>query len=269
MAEMSWKPAIGDPDHMMYMLLSSDRCRPRSTRASTRTRASTSCCARARTTIDDKAARPALPRGAAARRSRTRRGSSWTTASRSIVHRKRVQGFKLHPNFDLRADAGVAAVGGRRPPGATSLRRLLLLRCRCCSGSRCSSSPCCTWPPGDPAAIMLGAQATREDVERLRRDLGLDRPLAGAVRAAGWAACSRATSAARSRSGAQVLPEVLLRFKATLVLTGARAPALDRRRPRARHRSPPRGRTRCSTGSARSASLFGASMPVVLARASC
>ena len=32
--------------------------------------------------------------------------------------------------------------------------------------------------PGDPAAIMLGAQATREDVERLRRDLGLDRPVA-------------------------------------------------------------------------------------------
>jgi peptide/nickel transport system permease protein len=31
--------------------------------------------------------------------------------------------------------------------------------------------------PGDPAAIMLGAQATREDVERLHRDLGLDRAL--------------------------------------------------------------------------------------------
>src|SRR6267143_6152813 len=25
MAEMSWNPSIGDPDHMMYMLLSSDR----------------------------------------------------------------------------------------------------------------------------------------------------------------------------------------------------------------------------------------------------
>ena len=32
--------------------------------------------------------------------------------------------------------------------------------------------------PGDPAAIMLGAQSTKEDVERLRRDLGLDRPVA-------------------------------------------------------------------------------------------
>ena len=32
--------------------------------------------------------------------------------------------------------------------------------------------------PGDPAAIMLGAQATAEDVARLRRDLGLDQPVA-------------------------------------------------------------------------------------------
>jgi len=50
--------------------------------------------------------------------------------------------------------------------------------------------------PGDPAAIMLGAQATREDVERLRRDLGRSIPL-----------------------GREVLPEVLLRFKATVILT--------------------------------------------------
>ena len=28
MAEMSWNPSIGDPDHMMYMLLSSDRFPP-------------------------------------------------------------------------------------------------------------------------------------------------------------------------------------------------------------------------------------------------
>ena len=32
--------------------------------------------------------------------------------------------------------------------------------------------------PGDPAAIMLGAQATAEDVARLQRDLGLDQPVA-------------------------------------------------------------------------------------------
>ena len=31
--------------------------------------------------------------------------------------------------------------------------------------------------PGDPAAIMLGDQATPEDVARLRATFGLDRPL--------------------------------------------------------------------------------------------
>ena len=31
--------------------------------------------------------------------------------------------------------------------------------------------------PGDPAAVLLGQQATAQDIERLRRALGLDRPL--------------------------------------------------------------------------------------------
>ena len=72
--------------------------------------------------------------------------------------------------------------------------------------------------PGDPAAIMLGAQATREDVERLRRDLGLDRPVA--VQYAQW--MGRVLRGDLGRSiplGREVLPEVLLRFKATVVLT--------------------------------------------------
>src|SRR3546814_18600730 len=30
--------------------------------------------------------------------------------------------------------------------------------------------------PGDPAAVFLDASATPEQIERLRRDLGLDRP---------------------------------------------------------------------------------------------
>jgi ABC-type dipeptide/oligopeptide/nickel transport system permease component len=69
--------------------------------------------------------------------------------------------------------------------------------------------------PGDPAAIMLGAQATREDVERLRRDLGLDRPVA--VQYVQW--MGRVLQGDLGRS----IPlgrEVLLRFKATVVLTG-------------------------------------------------
>jgi ABC-type dipeptide/oligopeptide/nickel transport system permease component len=72
--------------------------------------------------------------------------------------------------------------------------------------------------PGDPAAIMLGAQATREDVERLRRDLGLDQPLP--VQYLRW--ISHVVRGDLGRSiplGREVLPEVLLRFKATLILT--------------------------------------------------
>src|SRR5687768_14111037 len=31
--------------------------------------------------------------------------------------------------------------------------------------------------PGDPVAVMLGDQATAENIERLRHEFGLDRPL--------------------------------------------------------------------------------------------
>ena len=72
--------------------------------------------------------------------------------------------------------------------------------------------------PGDPAAIMLGAQATREDVERLRRDLGFDRALP--VQYARWMSHVLRGDLGRSIPlGREVLPEVLLRFRATLVLT--------------------------------------------------
>ena len=73
--------------------------------------------------------------------------------------------------------------------------------------------------PGDPAAIMLGAQATREDITRLHRELGLDRPLP--VQYARW--LGRVVRGDLGRSiplGREVLPEVLTRFKATLILTG-------------------------------------------------
>ncbi|HEX2439828.1 MAG TPA: ABC transporter permease [Methylomirabilota bacterium] len=73
--------------------------------------------------------------------------------------------------------------------------------------------------PGDPAAIMLGAQATREDIARLHRELGLDRPLP--VQYARW--LGRVVQGDLGRSiplGREVLPEVLTRFRATLILTG-------------------------------------------------
>src|SRR5262249_33168885 len=67
--------------------------------------------------------------------------------------------------------------------------------------------------------IMLGAQATKEDVERLRRDLGLDQPLP--VQYVRWLGHVVRGDLGRSIPlGREVLPEVLLRFKATLILTG-------------------------------------------------
>ncbi len=72
--------------------------------------------------------------------------------------------------------------------------------------------------PGDPAAIMLGAQATKEDVVRLHRDLGLDQPLV--IQYVRWMGHVGQGDLGRSIPlGRAVLPEVLLRFKATLVLT--------------------------------------------------
>ena len=41
--------------------------------------------------------------------------------------------------------------------------------------------------PGDPAALIAGDIATTDDIDRIRAPLGLDKPLAGAVRRLGWA----------------------------------------------------------------------------------
>jgi len=72
--------------------------------------------------------------------------------------------------------------------------------------------------PGDPAEIMLGPQATQEDVARLRADLGLDRPLP--LQYAQWMAHVLQGDLGRSiRMRQPVLGEVLLRFRATLLLT--------------------------------------------------
>src|SRR5262249_60324773 len=67
-------------------------------------------------------------------------------------------------------------------------------------------------------ALMLGAQPTKEDIERLHRDLGLDQPLVAQYLR--WV--SQVVQGDLGRSiplGRAVLPEVLLRFRATLVLT--------------------------------------------------
>jgi peptide/nickel transport system permease protein len=111
----------------------------------------------------------------------------------------------------------VAAVGGGGLQGYVARR--LLLAIPVLVGVSLLVFAVMHLSPGDPAAIMLGAQATREDVERLHRDLGLDRALP--VQYARW--MGRVLQGDLGRSiplGREVLPEVLVRFKATLILTG-------------------------------------------------
>jgi peptide/nickel transport system permease protein len=73
--------------------------------------------------------------------------------------------------------------------------------------------------PGDPAEIMLGAQVTQEDLARLRADLGLNEPLP--IQYIRWITLVMRGDLGRSLwMKRPVLPEVLERFKATLILTG-------------------------------------------------
>lgn len=74
--------------------------------------------------------------------------------------------------------------------------------------------------PGDPAEVMLGSQATQEDLSRLRAQLGLDRPLH--VQYLHW--IGRVVHGDLGRSlwmKRPVLTEVMERFKATLLLTAS------------------------------------------------
>lgn len=74
--------------------------------------------------------------------------------------------------------------------------------------------------PGDPAEIMLGPQATQDDLTRLRTELGLDEPLA--LQYARW--MGRVLQGDLGRSlwmKRPVLGEVLKRFRATVVLTAS------------------------------------------------
>ena len=73
--------------------------------------------------------------------------------------------------------------------------------------------------PGDPATAILGSYATPENVERINRDLGLDKPLV--ARYFIWLGNMLTGDFGRSFSlNRPVLDEVLDRFGATLVLAG-------------------------------------------------
>lgn len=73
--------------------------------------------------------------------------------------------------------------------------------------------------PGDPATAILGSLATPENVEKLNRDLGLDKPVV--QRYFIWLGNLLTGDLGRSFSlNRPVLDEVLERFNATLVLAG-------------------------------------------------
>lgn len=73
--------------------------------------------------------------------------------------------------------------------------------------------------PGDPATAILGSYATTENVERLNRDLGLDKPMV--QRYFIWLGNMLTGDFGRSFSlNRPVIDEVLERFNATLILAG-------------------------------------------------
>ncbi len=74
--------------------------------------------------------------------------------------------------------------------------------------------------PGDPALILLGPIATQEDVTQLRAEMGLNEPLY--VQYAVWLGHVLRGDLGRSITMHRpVLPEVLLKLRATALLTGA------------------------------------------------
>ncbi|MGR3460848.1 MAG: ABC transporter permease [Roseovarius sp.] len=73
--------------------------------------------------------------------------------------------------------------------------------------------------PGDPATAILGSYATPENVAKINRDLGLDKPLA--QRYFIWLSNMLTGDFGRSYSlNRPVIDEVLERFNATLILAG-------------------------------------------------
>src|SRR5256886_9752699 len=80
--------------------------------------------------------------------------------------------------------------------------------------------------PGDPAQVLLGPRATPDDLARLRQELGLGRPVL--IQYLRWASHVLRGDFGRSiMQHRAVLPELVRRFSATLILTaGGGLPAV-------------------------------------------
>ena len=97
---------------------------------------------------------------------RARSASSWATPS---WRKKLSAASSSRPSRSSGASRKSLMFGYTRPPCRSPPYRSW-------RWWRCSSSACSISPPGDPAAIIAGDQASPADVERIRAGLGLDRP---------------------------------------------------------------------------------------------
>jgi peptide/nickel transport system permease protein len=74
--------------------------------------------------------------------------------------------------------------------------------------------------PGDPAILMLPGEATRQQIEELHRNLGLDKPLY--LQYLAWiSAILRGNLGTSFYTNQPVIKEIMLRFPATVLLTVA------------------------------------------------
>ena len=72
--------------------------------------------------------------------------------------------------------------------------------------------------PGDPVEVLLGPEANVESIDHLRKEMGFDKPLV--VQYATWAGRMIKGDFGRSTVlNREVFPEIMKRFKATLILT--------------------------------------------------
>src|SRR5262245_8053075 len=183
---------------------------------STRTRASTSS-----------SSRRASPRTRPSEPSSTRRRSAflWTTppGSSSITRsRSPPSTSACRASSSIRASTSAwrRSPSSERRPVRSYLARRLLLLVPVLVGVSVVVFLVLHLSPGDPAEIMLGSQATQEDLTRLRRELGLTEPLH--VQYLHWVAHVARGDLGRSLwMKRPVLDEVLNRYKATLVLTAS------------------------------------------------
>ena len=254
---LSWMAGTEDPDMVMYPLLHSCQWTPNGpNRALYKNEKFDELLSQARQ-VTDQAKRAAL----------YQRGAEDPRRGRAVDLRRP----RDPDRRDVQARAGLQAPPELRPPrrddlaevrgglvAASSLRRLLLL-VPVLMGVSVIVFLVLHLTPGDPAEIMLGSQATQEDLARLRAELGLDEPLhvqyaAGSPRRAGRSRPLALDAAAGARRGARPVqghPDP----------HGDRARALDVGGVALGH-PPPRGANSWLDRASAVASLFGASMPV-------